>query len=314
MIPPTDSAKANPKRRVSIEICGGLGNQLFQYAAGRAASVSLNASLELSTAFYDGAQRGEVFDRHRRKCKLDEFQISPECQFVDCQSTEVVVAPGFFRSAWNRCTGKQMKPTRDFCDTDFQTWDAIAGNDSLRLSGYWMSPKYFDGIEETLKREFRPRCAETARDATHLADSHRCSGKPLVGVHIRRGDVAYAHETLKSPESVGYRLLSMDYYREAMSHFPGSQFLIFSDDPSWVAGEFSSSEAFIAGRNSELVDFFALSYCNHQIIANSTFSWWAAWLNRNGTKTVIAPKDWYIDDFSLAVETSELLPQDWVTL
>ncbi|GAB5442279.1 MAG: hypothetical protein Fues2KO_26280 [Fuerstiella sp.] len=99
-----------------------------------------------------------------------------------------------------------------------------------------------------------------------------------------------------------------------MALFPEAKFLFFSDDPDWVVSEWMGENCASAGRNDELVDLFALSECDHQIIANSTFSWWAAWLNRNEAKTVVTPARWFQDGFALAVDEEELLPSDWIRL
>lgn len=299
------------EKQIEVAVCGGLGNQLFQYAAGRAASVTLNAKLALDISFFEGTQRGDTFGSFRRSCRLNDLHTVFD-KLTSGRSTNEIPPYGLFKRVSRRIGIRQKQLPAEVTDTEWKSWDAVATYRSVRLHGYWMSPKFFAGIERALRTEITPKSEAIQVQVSGLLSKHRQPGKPLVGVHVRRGDVAFAHETLKNGIGVGYRLLSLDYYRKAMAYFSDVQFLVFSDDPDWVTRQFQGENVSVAGSNPELVDFFSLVGCDHQIIANSTFSWWAAWLNGHPNKQVVAPENWYVDGYPLTVDSRELLPNEWI--
>ena len=118
-----------------------------------------------------------------------------------------------------------------------------------------------------------------------------------VGVHVRRASNPINPEEPKYSENPFYENLSeTDYYERAMAMFPGEKFLIFSDDPEWCKEKFKDNpDVQVMEKTDEITDFNLLASCQHQIIANSSFSWWGAYLNPNPSKRVVAPKQWYKD-------------------
>jgi hypothetical protein len=164
--------------------------------------------------------------------------------------------------------------------------------DGTELSGYFQSEKYFAPYAKEIRAEF-------------TRESHTVFDEGLVSVHVRRGDY------LSFPEH--HPPLTMDYYNAAMEHFPGAKFLIFSDDPGWCLLNFDRSRCEVSvGRKPE-DDLTLMSDCSDHIIANSSFSWWGAYLGRNPEKKVIAPVRWFgpaKKDWS----TKDLLPDGWVKL
>jgi hypothetical protein len=121
---------------------------------------------------------------------------------------------------------------------------------------------------------------------------------PYIGVHVRRGDY------VNNPFYVD--LCSTDYYDRAMALFPNKQFLIFSDDTAYCREQFKGDRITVVEGGTELSDFNKLASCEHQIIANSSYSWWAAYLNPNPNKKVIAPLAWHPD----GIERTKI-PQEW---
>jgi hypothetical protein len=175
------------------------------------------------------------------------------------------------------------------------SFSPIVHHKQLCLSGYFQSEKYFQSKAEDIKYIFSP-----SKDwISDVQSSHRES----VSVHVRRGD--YLHLPNHHP------CCTLDYYNEALQQFPNSKIVIFSDDIEWCKKQFDSNYTFIQGQ-SDYDDLWTMSKCDHHIIANSSFSWWGAWLGHNPHKTVIAPKNWF--GKNLKHNTNDLYPDEWVTI
>jgi hypothetical protein len=161
----------------------------------------------------------------------------------------------------------------------------------LLLHGYFQSEKYFVDYKDELKAEFTLRNPKYPKK---LDDDY-------IGIHVRRGDYLN-HPTI-------HPTCSMDYYEEALSLLPDRPVKIFSDDHEWCAENFKGSRFEISQRNF-IEDFELLSKCNYQIIANSSFSWWAAWLS--DSKKVIAPSEWF--GFNGPGSAKDIVPSNWSKL
>lgn len=163
------------------------------------------------------------------------------------------------------------------------------------LDGYFQSEKYFE------------HCAHAIEEAF---DMSRIRLAKTVSMHVRRGD--YVHLQTKHP------LMSRKWYERAAAMFPGHRFFIFSDDPEWCTENLvflKDQEATVIVGNTPLEDLELMSTCEHNIIANSSFSWWAAWLNRNKEKKVVTPHadDWFGRD-NKHLSTKDLIPKQWIQL
>ena len=154
--------------------------------------------------------------------------------------------------------------------------------DHTDFKGYFQTEKYFehclDKVRETFifKEEIRDR-------ANQWIESYKQHN--LVSLHVRRTD--YVHLPNHHP------LCTLDYYKAAIAEFPDAHFIIFSDDIEWCKENLQIENATFADTGSDYVDLCVMSMCNHHIIANSSYSWWGAWLNPSETKRVIAPKIWF---------------------
>ena len=132
---------------------------------------------------------------------------------------------------------------------------------------------------------------------------------PVVSVHVRRGDRG---DALDGPDA--RPVLDAAYYERAVRHFgKGFRFLVFGDDPEWCRRHFTGPDTTVVSGEPDYVDLFLMSRCRHHIIANSTFSWWGAWLNPRDDKVVVAPERWFGPAKS-HYSTRDLLPQSWVRL
>ena len=179
-------------------------------------------------------------------------------------------------------------------DNSYQSF-ACKASQQIYLDGYWQSEKYFADIREQLLAEINLDLVEKSRDAM-LFPSER-----TVAVHIRRGDYI---------TQVSSQALSIDYVIEAMAEFGNDHdFMFFSDDIDWCKETFTGNNIVFSNNRSDLQDLKQMSEAAHNIIANSTFSWWSAWLNKNKNQRVIAPQPWTNENTH-----KDILPTRWETI
>ena len=160
---------------------------------------------------------------------------------------------------------------------------------------YLQDPKYFEKYSNEIKQLF-------GQGIGYLSQ---------VGIHIRRAANPINPDEPKYSENPFHMNISgTDYYERAMAMFPNDEFLIFSDDPEWCKEKFKDNPRVqVMDKGNEIEDFNLLASCKDLIIANSTFSYWAAYLNPNPTKKIIAPVKWYTDGIQRTV-----LPKEWITI
>lgn len=284
---------------IVVRIMGGLGNQLFQYALGRALSVKSGERLLLDlTAFDSDPQRFYMLDRLNIAAEIAPRRLARRLQ-----------TRGIGR-LWRAVAGTPLRVVREqSARFDPAVLDLAGG---VYLDGYWQSEKYFDRIAASLRADFALRapltCERLALSSDIAAAGH------AVSVHVRRGDYA-------SNPVVGahHGTVPAEWYAEAMARMiadvPDASFFVFSDDPEWARAHLPATSpiAFIVpaadGRDEE--DMHLMSRCRHHVIANSTFSWWAAWLNPSPDKRVIAPRRWFLDP---ARDARDIVPEAWERL
>ncbi len=284
---------------IVTKLMGGLGNQIFQYAVGRAVAERHGTRLRLDVSHY--AQYA-----HRRY-SLAPFRIEAELasageQELVLRSKPFAALPltqpiprSFFRSI--------VQPGLGF---DFFPQIFEAGN-HLVLNGYWQHLSYVEPVAETLRKEFRlqvpltPEGEETRR---------RMEAGASVALHVRRTD--YTNLTIPT------QFCGLDYYRRALAwigqRVPDPVYFVFSDDLDWARTHLPlpASAVFVGHNDSsrDYEDMVLMSYCRHHIIANSTFSLWGAWFNQKPGKLVVAPARWIIGD----LQPPHLVPVDWTRL
>jgi hypothetical protein len=272
---------------VIVRLTGGLGNQMFQYAAGRALADRLGAELLLDTRAFEFALAFRTYTR--RAYALSPFKLRAK-----------VATPADLKNwpVWIVEIGIRLRLVRPW----FRRWhfeSAITYDPSVLklhepvcLVGYWQSERYFIDIADRIRADFTLRQPLTGANASllELARSDRS-----VGLHVRRGDLV----SLDGAAQV-HGLCSVEYYRRAISlirdRCPGCRFLVLSDDPEWARAELplDASAVFVTGNDaSPEQDLALMSACKHHIMANSSFSWWAGWLGYSPDQIVIAPSPWY---------------------
>ncbi|MGB3007363.1 MAG: alpha-1,2-fucosyltransferase [Chitinophagaceae bacterium] len=283
---------------IITRIIGGLGNQLFQYAAGKALAVNKNTDLLLDVSAFD-------------EYKLRNFDLTAfhtEIQFAKQEELVSLRKRNFAEkirdNIFPMALRKVYKPKHFHFHPRF-----FNASPNIYLQGYWQSEKYFETISSHIRKEFTIK-EEYIKNVTQLADEIRKSSS--VSVHIRRGD-------LNNPTTNEVHvILEIGYYKEALQIIrqivPDAILYFFSDDLNWVKENLHIDGAvYVSGTKSEthIEDFYLMSQCKHNIIANSSFSWWAAWLNNNPDKIVIAPKNWFNKG---PKDTQDLIPAGWLRI
>lgn len=169
------------------------------------------------------------------------------------------------------------------------------------LYGYFQSERYFEKISESVREDFTFKKPDTSLIKAIREDA---DGRPVVSVHVRRGDYLGLQEY--------HPVLDKKYYEASMSVFNDVCFVVFSDDPAWCEEQEMFYGCLIVDA-PDTTTMYTMSQCDHNIIANSSFSWWGAWLNNNYHKVVIAPKRWFGPGYS-DYDLSDLYPARWIVL
>lgn len=269
------------------------GNQLFQYAAGRYLAYKHNTALFIDIARYGGYKRVYALPYFHTVGKT----INPIPALI-----------------YKRITGNPLwKLYRGpiFLEKDHRFHPAVHSLPrNCTLFGYFQSERYFKPISSIIRQEisFRP---------TPLDDETRSLRRTIissnaVSIHVRRGDYL---------KFARYNVCTMSYYKNAMAtmrqRLTDPRFFVFSDDVAWCVQNFEKSDGALVfvdlkqSRDDPLIDMRLMSECKHHIIANSSFSWWGAWLNRNSEKIVLCPDIWFRGE---NVPIEEKLCEGWETV
>ncbi len=290
------------KQSVITRLNGGLGNQMFQYAAGRALADRLGAPLKIDLS---------EFETYRlRRFELNQFTINAGIATAE-ELSGLIINPSRFQrilgrlavSLWFGSSNTAFKERKFSYDDIFEKI-----RHPVYLNGYWQSEKYFKSAEDKLRGEL---CLVDKLDEASQKILDRILQCPAVSLHIRRGDY------ITNPSAaLVHGVCSLDYYYSAIGHITAHvenpHFFVFSDDPQWAKDNLKISypvqfvEANGPDRGAE--DMWLMKSCKHHIIANSSFSWWGAWLNDRRDKIVIAPRIWFLDK---KVDTKDLIPEQW---
>ena len=287
---------------VIVRLTGGLGNQMFQYAAARALAERLGVELWLDTRAFEHALAFKEYTP--RAYALAPFRLRARV----ASAAELGRWPQWVAELGMRA--RALRPLfRRWHFEPANTYDPAVATlrDPIYLVGYWQSERYFADIAARIREEFMLREALSGRNAELLAIA-RSAGS--VGLHVRRGDFL----SLADAAQV-HGLCSIDYYRRAMdllrARVPGCRFLVFSDDAQWARAELPAHPGTVFAQGNEQapeLDLALMSACGHHIIANSSFSWWAAWLGHHPQQIVIAPTPWYA---STKLDTRDLAVSRW---
>lgn len=292
---------------IVVRLMGGLGNQLFQYAAGKALSVKRKVPLKMDTTFFKAELRKNVTRRdlelHLFNVKTEEATREELDLFIQHSVFKKILKrlmPGLF-SKYYYAEEKKQTSVNDFSNYPSDTY----------LDGYWQSEKYFKEIRQTILDEFT---LKKAIPPACLPVIEQIKKSTSVSIHIRRGD--YISNPVTSPN---YCIVPLEYYYKAIDTIKKQDtditLFVFSDDIPWTKENLKLSDKCVyvdvnTGENN-VFDMYLMSLCKHNIIANSSFSWWGAWLNQHSDKTVIAPKNWFAKKELI---NNDLIPETWLQM
>lgn len=289
-----------------INIIGGLGNQMFQHAAGRALALEKGISCSLDISDFTNYKLHQGFELQRVfGCPLPSADSAEVKAILGWQSSppmrRLLAKPAL--SALRR-RGLVIEPHLNY-------WQGLkeVPEDSY-LIGYWQSERYFCDAAQTIRDDFTFRTMMSSRNAA-LAEQIQQANS--VSLHVRRGDYVK-----NSGMSATHCLCSLDYYRSAMhhieEHLERPAYFVFSDDIPWVKANLAIKQSCVYVDHNHGAESYndmrLMSMCKHQIIANSSFSWWGAWLNTHRGKIVVAPRRW----FTVSSDVRDLIPDAWVAL
>lgn len=283
--------------KVIARIKGGLGNQLFCYAAARRLALANGAELVIDdvTGFVRDAQ-------YRRRYMLDNFSI-PARKATPAERMEPL-------ERYRRGLAKWLSRRRPFAERPYLEQEGLSFDprllslkvrEQVYLDGYWHSENYFKDCEEALRKDLRitpPSDLENQRMAGQISSGNS------VALHVRWFEAPGAPEILNA---------SVEYYRRAIEFMDGKlggpRYFLFSDNPEAAKARLALPEGRVTeishnrGDAAACADLWLMSRCSNFIIANSTFSWWGAWLGENTDKIVVAPKSGFAND--------DAVPEAW---
>lgn len=289
---------------VIVELLGGLGNQLFQYAAARQLAELRGVELKVDVSGFEKYKLHKYSLHHfnisansATKEEVEKFKSSEKFPKLSSILSKIGIYKQFghvYRERYFHFDPLLQKAPSD-----------------ILLSGFWQSEKYFQDISNILYKEFQ---IITPFGGINEEISLNIISSNSVSLHIRRGDYVSDSNTSKI-----HGVCDLSYYERCIKvieeKVTNPQFFVFSDDPDWASQNLKLNHVttYIRNNNADTnyEDLRLMSLCSHNIIANSSFSWWSAWLNMNSSKIVMAPKQWFNESNR---NTKDLIPERWIKI
>jgi len=291
---------------VITHIIGGLGNQMFQYATGRSLSLKRGTGLRLDVSDFSN------YILHQGYELAKVFRCAPETATEeDIRDLIGWRVQPFAKRFLRRKVGVILRGPHYIVEPYFHYWPEIVDvPQDCYLFGYWQSEEYFREISSIIRADFT---FKTPLAGQNVQLAERMGQVNAVSLHVRRGDY------VSNPKSnAAHGICPLEYYREAIRYIVDRvkqpHFFIFSDDIRWAEDnlrmDFPCQYVDHNHGAESYNDMHLMCLCRHHIIANSSFSWWGAWLNPSAEKIVIAPKEWFANNNKV----EDLFPQRWVAL
>jgi hypothetical protein len=262
---------------IITKLQGGLANQLFQWAYGRHLSNKYNVELYTDLSFYNQHIPGTT----KRNYSLSKFPNINTLAF----------------NPSNLSNGKNFQKLSDNFKFNELSYD---NNYNYYLDGYWQSEKYFLESSDLIRKELSPSDEILKKlNLTPFIDTN------VVSLHVRRTDYVTSN---------GYHpVQSTEYYKKALDIIGEYDYIfIFSDDIQWCKDNLTFNNMIFMEGFDDVEDIWLMSMCKNNIIANSSFSWWGAWLNSNPNKKVIAPNNWF--GYQTNLNESDIIPTNWIKI
>jgi hypothetical protein len=292
---------------IIINLKGGLGNQMFQYAVGRNLAVIHGTELKLDTSF--------LLKRNNEAITYRDYELSIFNIAENFASSDEI---GEVKNFWNKALLKIIPSYKNnpYVKEKHFHFDphVLKRKDNCYLDGHWISERYFEGIKSIIRNEFSFKLdvIESARDL-----KFKIQNSNAICIQIRRGDYVTNADVSKV-----HGVTSLTYFSKAIdlikTNVENPVFFIFSDDIDWCIENFKDLksayfvEKILAGASVSNSDYLQLmKECKYFIISNSTFGWWGAWLGDYRNKIVIAPKAWLNVD---SIITKDVYPSEWIKI
>ena len=285
---------------ITVRLLGGIGNQMFQYAAAWSLAQRQGSQLLLDIVDFS--------DFDDRNYDLHVFPNVTE-SFCSVEQHKMLISKSLLAKSLRAIKkSKVYNEPHHHLDPDFFSLSA-----PIYLNGYFQSESYFIKYADEIRNKFK--WDENRLSSTTRSYYSKLKQGMAISVHFRRGDYVNDQKT-----NDVHGTCDLAYYRNAIAmvtnRFPDSHFFVFSDDIPWVKSVkvFERLEHTYVDKSEDMHDseeMFLMSQCEHNIVANSSFSWWGAWLNNNSQKLVIAPKNWFR---STELNTKDVIPSSWLTI
>jgi hypothetical protein len=283
---------------IVVKLNGGIGAQMIQYSLGRYLSLLNGTELYLDGSWFSEYNTDENFPRDfKLNCLKVNYKLFNKKSIL-----------------WRARLSKRNKLFNPFAyktvyEKDFSKFDdnILKLGNNIILDGYWNSYKYFENIKGVLSEELSPRDQPNPNNKNCL---NKIINTNAVSVHFRRGDYS---------KTSFHGILNNSYYEAALNiikqKVADPYLFIFSDEPEWVIRNFDFDLPYeivdFNGNDNNYWDIELMKHCKHHIIANSSFSWWGAWLNSNASKIVIAPKIWIAEEKR---QMKDFIPLNWIRI
>ncbi|HAS85065.1 MAG TPA: hypothetical protein DCS23_03295 [Candidatus Yonathbacteria bacterium] len=285
---------------IIVKLKGGLGNQMFQYATGFSVASQKKEALKLDITGYDDPRY--VNANTPRQYRMFPFNLSATIATIS--EVEKARNPfGIFSKLLRAFSQRVLK--KHYVDYDASFFK----KNHKYIEGYFQSEKNFIEVKDKALKEFTLK----KESEVFLAEKNKIDKTKSVSVHIRRGDYVNDPKT-----NSAHGVCSKEYYEKAINLMQSKIelpiFYFFSDDILWVKKEFGERTDFKYVSNSRLKEYeelFLMSSCSNHIIANSSFSWWGAYLNKNPKKIVIAPRKWVKKEPD---PHPNIVPETWIRI
>ncbi len=283
---------------IVVKLLGGLGNQLFQYAFARYLADANNTEVYLEDSFYA--------TQSLRKVELNYFNVKT----ASLSNYQKFVLKRYLSLRWFFL--KKISRYKITKEESFQFHEPFKKRKGdLYLIGYWQSEKYFIEIADMIREEI---AMKDPMDTFNMQTLSYITSHTSVSIHVRRTD----YLTNTTANSV-HGICDIPYYDKAIeiikNKINNPHFIIFSDDPQWCRENIKTDSPMIFidhnTQDQNYIDIILMSKCKHHIIANSSFSWWGAWLNASTSKIVIAPQKWFVDPKRYS---EDIIPYSWIKI
>lgn len=293
---------------IAVRLMGGLGNQMFQYAVATYLAQRLNTSAVMDKIFFENIADVDTPRHYELDCfNLKEKFMAPAKRPIENPESNYLGNLGKLRLAKDKLAGKAWQIYRE----PHHNYDPQVLNlpDWTYLIGYWQTEKYFMDIRQQILKDFSFKTTPSTRNNQLLKE---ITATNSVSLHVRRGDYVSNKHANKF-----HGTKDLAYYKTALKpvlkQTKNPVLFIFSDDPEWCKQnlKFPLETIYVEGNKKGSEDLRLMVSCQHNIIANSSFSWWAAWLNQNPNKVVVAPKQWFNDP---RVNVTDVIPEAWLKI